>query len=159
VDNSETISCRELQVFTEDASPFAGAEAEFVPVPLPQRSGTVLHTPMRPTEEDKTAARDCWLKVIRRFTKAVPGKKNGLRVRDGVTSQPAVVIRRAQPYSGSIGLGGDELDVTDKTYLVLFATETDTNGTRIVSSAVPWFEIESITFRLRQSEGAKAHAS
>jgi hypothetical protein len=153
--SSETISCNELQVFTEDASAFAGAEAEFVSGPLPRHVGASR----RPTAEDTAAARDCWLKVISRFAKARPGKKNLLRVRDGVIGQPAVVIRGAQPFSGTVALAGDELDVTDKTYLVLFATETDTNGTRIVSSAVPWFEIESITFRLRQSEGAKSHAS
>jgi hypothetical protein len=159
VDNSETISCRELHVIDDDASVFAGAEAEFVPASLPQRSDTRLHTPMRPTEEDKTAARDCWLKVISRFAKARPGKKGLLRVREGVTDQPTIVIRRAQPLAGTVSLRGEELDVTDKTYLVLFATETDTNGTRIVSSAVPWFEIESIAFRLRPPEDATAEAS
>src|SRR5262245_22936138 len=135
--SSETISCDEFQVFDEDASTFTEAEAEFVPTSLPRNRGASR----RPTPEDTAAARDCWLKVISRFAKAGPGKKSLLRVRDGATDQPPIVIRRAQPYVGTVSLRGEELDVTDKTYLVLFATETDTNGTRIVSSAVPWFEI------------------
>src|SRR5262245_60219188 len=153
--SSETISCNEFQEFDEDATGFGEAEAEFVPVPPPRHAGAGR----RPTAEDIAAARDCWLKVISRFAKTRPGKKNLLRVREGVTDQPTIVIRHAQPLVGTVSLRGEELDVTDKTYLVLFATETDTNGTRLVSSAVPWFEIESIAFRLRPSEGATTQAS
>jgi hypothetical protein len=94
VDNSSvTISCNELHVFDEDATPFATAEAEFVPGPPQPRQSTVF-PPSRPTAEDSGAARGCWLKVIRRFTAAVPRKKNCLRVVDALPGQPAIVIRR-----------------------------------------------------------------
>jgi hypothetical protein len=153
--SSETISCDRLQVFNDDASTFTEAEAEFASSSRPRH----ICPSRRPTAKDTAAARACWLKIIRRFAKAVPGKKNLLRVQEGVTDQSCIWIKYPHPFSGTVGLRGEELDVADKTYLVVFLTRTDTNGTRIVSSAIPWFEIESIVFRLRQPEGPTAHAS
>src|SRR5262249_23675993 len=147
---------------------FASAEAEFVPVgtpPVPRALTAPAAAgecpPSPPTEEAAAAARKFWLKAIRRFTEPVPEKKGRLRVRhSGNARRSAIRVETRRVISDGRGVSypqrvrGDEADVADKLFLLLFAEERDPDGGGEVTqstTAIPWTDIGNVSFEVTRS--------
>src|SRR4051812_9840051 len=126
------VGCLIVGEFDDDASGFGQEAAEFVPVTGRPSTGPhwspgagLLPVPLSPfTEAAAAAARKGWLKIVRRFTEPVPGKKKRLRV---VGSEPGNRGKIFVEFGGRFLWGGEskspeksasgcELEVTDKLF-------------------------------------------
>jgi hypothetical protein len=163
-----SFGCRIVAEFDDDARAFAQAEAEFVPVKVPPTPGVpmtwgpTLQPPSSPfSEEVAAAAKKIWLKVIRRFTEPVPGKKGRLRVMHSERPNSGSIIveyGRCLASTGRVGdregmAQGHELEVTDKLFLTLYRTTrlppTQHRGyDEDCITPIPWAEIANIRFEV-----------
>ena len=167
------IGCRIVGEFDDDARDFA--EAEFVPpdalLARPSDAPSlVAGRPafLPPSEEALAAARQFWLKVIRRFTEPVPGRKRYVRVRDsGVPNRGRIEVDCGRGWAGLSDLDASrlprnhlsahELDVSDKLCLVLFRRDEPSPGdadndawVSEVSIPVPWTEVVRLRFEVQR---------
>src|SRR5438105_1529004 len=115
-----TVGCRIVAEFDDDAAAFAAAAPELVPVAAPE--GNARPLPAALSEETAAAAKKSWLRIIRRFTEPVPGKKRRLRVLDSEEpNRGEIVIEFGRsPGQPARCLSGYELDAADKLCLSLF---------------------------------------
>jgi hypothetical protein len=165
-----TIGCRIIAEFDDDAGAFASAEPEYVPLPkaagampgpAPEAAAAPAFSP--PSRAAASAAKKCWLKVLHRFTKHVPEKKNRLRLPDAEPGAGRILVECSLPASRSGAesrtWAGDEVDVADKDYLVLFGRravdrrpEDPGSHLRIAESSIPvlWTDIVNIRFEVER---------
>ncbi len=153
--------------FDDDASHFASAEPEYVPLPTasipthlqPGGAGPAFSPP---SPAAAAAARKFWLKVLHRFTEPVPGTKGHLRLpRTDPTEEPRILIECAPLVSRGCNGGGSrtwvgrEVRVDDKGYLLLFGERVldrrpgDPDGhLRVAAFSAPvlWTDIINIRF-------------
>jgi hypothetical protein len=168
-DPTISISGRILAEFVDDAKDCMPTEAEFVPVPIVPRPATqVLSRPglqdafSPPIEEAATAAKKFWLKIIRRFTEPVPGKKGRLRARDSAEPNRGRITIECARRSAVKLFSGSELDISDKLCVTLFVNDKPVpssghgGGQRWVRESaipVPWTEVVNIRFKVDRLVG------
>jgi hypothetical protein len=151
---SVSLGCRIVAEFDE-TNILPDSEEEFVPLPVRPHDRFLLYS-----ADAAATARTFWLKVIRRYTERVPGKRNHLRVRDvAAEADGRIIVEHGVEHRSS--KAGSELDVSDKLCLTLF----DTNESRSSSGEetrtthtipIPWTEILNVRFEITSPFAAAA---
>jgi hypothetical protein len=160
---SFSTGCRIVAEFDDDASSFADAEPEFVPVeapPVPTLATLLQSAFLTTSEEAAVAAKKQWLRVIRRFTKPDPGTKRHLRLPDSEEpegSQVEVEYGRGAVGERPLCQAGSRVDASDKFFLVLYRTEavagrSGEDGSWVTEKAIhiPWTEIICLGVSVRR---------
>lgn len=160
---SSTVGCPIIAEFEDDASKCTPVEPEYVSLPVagPEAAGQPLFAP--PRAEAAAAAKKFWLKILRRFTESVPGKKGRLRVADAAApDEGRIVVECGRPLvgrdreGGELGArAGDEVDFADKYYLVLFGRRLlvlPDGQARLAESSTPvlWTDVVNIRFEVER---------
>jgi hypothetical protein len=181
-ENIETISCKIIAEFEEDASGFVEDLDSLSEQEPSETSAASLALGQQglfpPSKEAAAAARKFWLQIIRRFTEHSPGKKNRLQVKGATAPNHAKIIIEAGRHWYSMGgltgtsalpgrsYSGAELEISDKWCVVLAGQEEDKNCQgesnkmdEITETLipVPWTDIVNLRFeltRVKKSEDA-----
>jgi hypothetical protein len=172
------IGCRLIAEFEDDAGTFTEGEAEFVAVEPPSTRGLAVSAGSRlyipfipPTDEALATAKKFWLKVIRRFTESVPGKKGHCAVRDSAEpNQGRIVVEYGTTCETHVESArryfaeGYELDFSDKSCLTLFSQEGpdpslpySAHQVKDKIIPIPWSEIVQIQFEVRRPASQNRH--
>jgi hypothetical protein len=123
-----------------------------------------------PTSRDSRTARAFWVRVLERFTEPLGSTGGRRRVTDESKAAPGIAVVECASRSAAgenppetgpawhrLQRRGEEVDLGDQAYLVLYSRTTGRAGkTTETAAAIPWTEIVSLVFKVEQPTRQRA---